>query len=70
MPLKLKTIPLLLTGSLVVSACDQVPFGDFCDIAEPIRFERDIAETVVIENRDTAERIDAHNRYLEQHCGW
>ncbi len=65
-----KTIPLLLTASLVVSACSQSPAGDFCDIAEPIRFEREVASVVVTGNRGTAETIDAQNRYGERHCGW
>jgi len=65
-----KTIPLLLTASLVISACSQSPAGDFCDIARPIHFERTVASVVVTGDRDTAETIDAQNRYGERHCGW
>ena len=65
-----KTIPLLLTASLVVSACSQSPAGDFCDIAEPIRFDREVASVVVTGDRATAETIDVQNRYGERHCGW
>lgn len=64
-----KTIPLLLTASLIVSACSQSPAGDFCDIAESIRFEREVASVVVTGDRGTAKTIDAQNRYGERHCG-
>lgn len=67
--LKHKMIPLLLIGSLGVSACSQTT-GDFCDIAEPIRFERDVAVAVVTGDRGAAEKIDAHNRFGEEFCGW
>ncbi len=68
--LKLKTITLSLIALLAVSACSKSPIGDFCDIAEPIRFDRTVAEAVVAVDRTAAERIDAQNRYGEQHCGW
>jgi hypothetical protein len=65
--LKLKTIARSLIALLAVSACSQPPVGDFCDIAEPIRFGRAVAEAVVTGDRTAAERIDAQNRYGEQH---
>ena len=37
--------------------------------AEPIRFDRAVAEAVVRGDFTAAERIDAQNRYEEQHCG-
>lgn len=51
-----KTIPLLLTASLVVSAGSQSPAGDFCDIAEPIRLDRDVASVVVTGDRAPPKR--------------
>ena len=67
--LKHRMTPLLLIASLGVSACSQTT-GDFCDIAEPIRFERDVAVAVVTGDRGAAEKIDAHNRFGEEFCGW
>ena len=67
--LRHKTIPTLLIASLTINACS-APIGDFCDIAEPIRFDRAVAEAVVRGDRRTAERIDIHNRYGEEVCGW
>lgn len=68
--LKLKTIALSLTALLTVSACSQPSIRDYCDIARPIHFDRAVAEAVVTGDRNAAERIDAQNRYGEQHCGW
>ena len=68
--LKLKTIALSLIVLLAVSACSQPLIGDFCDIAEPIGFNRPVAETVLAGDRTAAERIDKQNRYGMRHCGW
>ena len=68
--LKLKMTALLLSALLAVSGCSQPTIGDFCDIAEPILFSNSVAKEVVTGDRSTAERIDAQNRYGEQHCGW
>lgn len=61
------TLTLLI--ALAVSGCVK-PEGDFCDIAEPVRFDRAVAAAVVAGDRVAAERIDAHNRYGETVCGW
>lgn len=61
---------LILLTALAVSGCVK-PEGDFCDIAQPIRFEREVAEVVVARDRAAAEVIDSQNRYGEQVCpGW
>ena len=65
---KLKTIMPLLTAFLV-SGCHQTA-GDFCDIAEPIRFNKEVARAVVLGDRPAAEQIDVQNRYGEKYCGW
>lgn len=67
MKLKHKTIPLSLTALLAVSACEA---GDFCDVAESLRMEREAAAALVQIDRPAAEKIDAHNRYGERVCKW
>ena len=62
-------IRLLSIVSLVgLSACERA--GDFCDVAEPIKFSGEVASAVVSGDRETAEVIDAHNRYGERYCRW
>jgi hypothetical protein len=68
--LKLRTMMLLLSVSLGISACTQRAVGGFCDIAEPIRFSAPVARAVVLGDRAIAEKIDAQNRFGEQRCGW
>ncbi|WP_157947042.1 hypothetical protein [Thalassobius sp. I31.1] len=62
-------LTLTLLTALAVSGCVK-PEGDFCDIAKPIRFEREVAVVVVREDRQAAEVIDSQNRYGERVCGW
>lgn len=59
---------LSIVSLVVVSACEKP--GDFCDVAEPILFTEEVAVAVVAGDRETAEVIDAHNRYGERFCRW
>lgn len=66
--LKIKpTLTLLIV--LAVSGCVKSA-GDFCDMAEPIRFDSKVAQVVVAGDRAAAEVIDSQNRYGEQICKW
>jgi hypothetical protein len=65
--LRRKTIPGLLMLS-AASACTAA--GDFCDVSEPIRIQRDVAEMLVATDRPAAVNIAAHNTYGERVCGW
>lgn len=66
---RIKAPASLLIVSLAASSCAP-PAGDFCDVADPIRLEPDVARQVVEGDRPAAERIDSHNRYGERACGW
>lgn len=63
---------LSLLAALLASNCAPVSGGGaFCDIVSaPIVFDAAVAEVVVRDDRQTAVRIDAQNRYGEAHCGW
>lgn len=66
---KRKMMTASLIALLALSACG-VPSGDFCDVADPIKFNADTARSVVKGDRAAAETIDTHNRYGERFCGW
>lgn len=66
--LRRKTIAAWLILSASLSACTVA--GDFCDVAEPIRLDRDLAQALVETDRATAVKIGAHNQYGQNVCGW
>lgn len=71
MKAKHKTIPALLIACLTIASCATSGGGTFCDVvAGPILFPPPVAEVVVTEARDEAERIDTQNQFGYERCGW
>lgn len=56
---------LYLGIALMLAGCST---GDFCDLYEPVRFERPVAEFVVQHDRAAAVAIDKNNRVEETQC--
>lgn len=57
---------LLILSAAGISAC--APVGDFCDLYEPVKLEREVAQVVVQEDRPSAVRIATHNEVWNSQC--
>ena len=56
-----------LLGAAILTSC--VAAGDFCDVVQgPILFTDGTASVMVSNDRVSAERIDAQNRYGQANC--
>lgn len=53
--------------SVVVAGCSTASVGDFCKIAQPLRFSK---EAVALLPEAEVDSQLAHNRYGQKHCGW
>lgn len=62
------TIILLILLASGISAC--VEQGDFCDLYEPIKLEREVAQMVVSQDRGSAVMIATHNDTWGRQCSW